>query len=1290
MGATLIDVQLSDNLAPGAFVDAERSNVDWDRLITDPLTPRTATLFGGVQKWKVARVHLVERLGELFRCEVILTRIEGFPDDPSIARPGKGWFDRLADRFDDQNAGDTLPGSSQKDDLTSATDALRGARLLDTTSGPPLPFGMGPTPQVGDLPGKIGDVFQSFGDIANDQFNDPPKSIDDLLGIERSQWNPEIAPSPGTFLDKFRSVLIRRLGTGGTAPLHGRWVSGLITEYEDLGVFGTNRRAIRIVIEPQLARLSLRRNHRIFQGLDAIAIVREIFGEAKVYEQNFVAPSGLTARPYCIQYGETDLELVLRLFSEEGLIPVFDHHYGAERLTLVTPEDLSLGQGVHEPQTLDANDLLRDGISGDSDPGGSAIDERLWSFNLRRSVRPTNVSVRSTNFSTYQGIPSHAQQGADTEDAKIDAFFTQSTKAEPSFHEFPARSVLDFHEDTATQEDLVPINREAELDLYALRSSAVRGRGTTNAVALSAGQRVNVSDAMGRDADLYDREVVPFGRDFLLTAIEALVETGDDALGPNPTLWYLPLRPRAFSATDPITFLSYVEAVPHDQIFVPPRRRAPKVEGVQTAITKQSPTKWTEGMSRVGVDVIGRVRARMHWDRRPDPLPTTNEQPLSPPIRIASTWAGYGWGTTFLPREGMELLVAFEHGDPTRPIALGMVHGAVNRAPCDRPHIPLYDDGGPGKHHPTNDKVRKDKVLHYQKDHTPKPSGTQHINMIRTQVDPPGQADRKLGYHEVSFDDTPSRERVRVHSEGILQKDVVHDHRTLAVQDQMNIVQDEQKEVVEQGDQKLFVHGTRTKEVIGHERLEVGGKQDLHVTGTSILEVKGHLAREIGTDETMEVGRPDPGMTRTIEIDKGRRTEVEGNDVRVVKGMVKEDIGGTYELSGAPLAMKQTAPAGAPAKGITASENGDLTFDAGEGKADIIAEGDVTIRTGGLHLWGKTSVRFEAGDEVWLEVSAEGVKMFAPEGVDMYCITSDGSSSGVISLINPEIDGKRWGEITMKLDAGTQDDRGHYQAVLRAGEKGGERMDPLEGAPGWKINTDTMEIKGGYAALKAPIVEIQNGEGAKTTHRTLTDEEKQTREDLAAKRKEVEEQERVAAKAVEDRDKARERYLAASKKRQEVQAKIESTTGKDSDLSEAIADVEAAERELEKKRAAENAACEEHTRAVNAGEDPSDAKDTWEAATEDREEAEDNLKEAKEDLDDEREEHGALVKEYEDANREEESASQALTSAQDKVVYEEQKLRRLQSELRALEAKAQQLQLPPEEEAPAPEEKAAE
>jgi type VI secretion system secreted protein VgrG len=117
----------------------------------------------------------------------------------------------------------------------------------------------------------------------------------------------------------------------------------------------------------------------------------------------------------------------------------------------------------------------------------------------------------------------------------------------------------------------------------------------------------------------------------------------------------------------------------------------------------------------VCVDDLGRVKVRFHWDR---------EGMGSYWIRVSEGWAGVGYGTMFLPRDGQEVLVSFLEGDPDHPIIVGRVYNATQ---------PLPDaQGGSPREHPT-------------------------VSVIRTRS-VGGQ-----GYNELSFEDRAGDELVQVH-----------------------------------------------------------------------------------------------------------------------------------------------------------------------------------------------------------------------------------------------------------------------------------------------------------------------------------------------------------------------------------------------------------------------------------------------------------------------------------------------------------------------------------------------
>src|SRR5262249_52738901 len=123
----------------------------------------------------------------------------------------------------------------------------------------------------------------------------------------------------------------------------------------------------------------------------------------------------------------------------------------------------------------------------------------------------------------------------------------------------------------------------------------------------------------------------------------------------------------------------------------------------------------------------GRVKVQFFWDRRD---PKRFPLPDSGWVRVAQVWAGKRWGASFWPRIGQEVVVAFEEGDPDKPIILGSVYNAEQ--------MPPYLGGGPDPRHRNDNKV----------------SG------IKTNTTPGGQ-----GYNELRFDDTKGKEQLFLHAQ---------------------------------------------------------------------------------------------------------------------------------------------------------------------------------------------------------------------------------------------------------------------------------------------------------------------------------------------------------------------------------------------------------------------------------------------------------------------------------------------------------------------------------------------
>ena len=108
-----------------------------------------------------------------------------------------------------------------------------------------------------------------------------------------------------------------------------------------------------------------------------------------------------------------------------------------------------------------------------------------------------------------------------------------------------------------------------------------------------------------------------------------------------------------------------------------PQRITPKpsVAGPQTAVVV--------GKGDAGdivPDKYGRVQVQFHWDRL-----GAKDGAKTCWVRVASPWAGNGFGMLNLPRLGQEVVVDFLEGDPDQPLITGRVHNAEQMPPYELP-----------------------------------------------------------------------------------------------------------------------------------------------------------------------------------------------------------------------------------------------------------------------------------------------------------------------------------------------------------------------------------------------------------------------------------------------------------------------------------------------------------------------------------------------------------------------------------------------------------------------------
>ncbi|MBV4460113.1 type VI secretion system tip protein VgrG [Pseudomonas sp. COR58] len=168
----------------------------------------------------------------------------------------------------------------------------------------------------------------------------------------------------------------------GATPV--RYVHGLVSSFTQ-GKTGFRRTRYRAVIEPQLARLALNSDWRIYQQKTVPEILKSVLTEHGImnHEQNINVEH--LPREYCVQAGDTDLYFFDRLSAEEGLFYYFKFDESTHTLThadkLYVQERIPGGPVRYSPQ-----------------PVADAEHPGIYTFTYTESVRTTEQTQRDYTF----------------------------------------------------------------------------------------------------------------------------------------------------------------------------------------------------------------------------------------------------------------------------------------------------------------------------------------------------------------------------------------------------------------------------------------------------------------------------------------------------------------------------------------------------------------------------------------------------------------------------------------------------------------------------------------------------------------------------------------------------------------------------------------------------------------------------------------------------------------------------------------------------------------------------
>lgn len=429
-------------------------------------------------------------------------------------------------------------------------------------------------------------------------------------------------------------------------------------------------------VEPALVRLAMRRACRVFQDKKIDDIVDELLADLTTRKE-YTRADERNAHNFRVQYGENDLSFVSRLLEEAGIFYYFEHD--EESHTLVLCDDSSKLSRVEDLSPIDFLPL----------DGGTNDDPVVRSWKKSQRLTPTRVVCRDT----------HAQMPGDSLEASREV--AESVSIGEVTHKLTP--------------DGVRMSQFGYPGGYALRYDAL---GTKQQDFDNADDAQAVAESVSNSPIQYVRTdgeaEAQLGCDLLTGAAFQLSGTSD-ALAMSPggvfTLGghfnangdYFPIRVRhrlvvaaagaSAAAEVSVEYDNEFTPWPAGLKFVPPRStQKPVIHGVQPAMVVAHSEADEEGddppESQL-LDRYGRIKIRFPWDLRAESN-DEGEVVVGPTerscwVRVSQFWAGKNWGAYFWPRHGNEVLVAFEHGDPDRPIVVGSVYNAENMPPMKMP-----------------------------------------------------------------------------------------------------------------------------------------------------------------------------------------------------------------------------------------------------------------------------------------------------------------------------------------------------------------------------------------------------------------------------------------------------------------------------------------------------------------------------------------------------------------------------------------------------------------------------
>jgi type VI secretion system secreted protein VgrG len=524
------------------------------------------------------------------------------------------------------------------------------------------------------------------------------------------------------------------------------------------------------------------------------AIVKSVLADIGYGDVRLSLSGKYDEREYCVQYRENCFNFISRLMEQEGIYYFFQH-----------------GDGVH---TM----VLADSLGAHAATGGYA--ELPYRPQTGNNKATTDAAI--TEFASARSVQTikYSLTDYDPMKPKTSLLGTDSISNADGNHTVPKLDSFDYPGDHDTSDGG---KHYAQVRLEAINVAQSLCTGSTNVCGVVTGALFTL--AKFPRSELNKEYLVVGSTVHIENAPEVSGEQGGDQ------------------------FFCHFSVIQSRQPFRSmPTATKPRVVGLQTAVVSGSDTA-----EDISVDKYGRIQVTFHWNK-----PDKENFHISCPVRVASSWAGKGWGAVNIPRVGQEVVVSFLEGDPDRPLVIGSVYNADNMPPYTLP----------------DNKTQ---------------SG------IKSRSHEGGGAD---DFNEIRFEDKKGSEDFFLHAQKDMHEEVENDH-VVAI--------DHDETITIKNDQKVTIKNDQTEDITGNRKLTVGKDDKLDVTGNGTTTIGQKFKLEAGTEIQLVSGASSIVLKASGDIDiKGVKINISGDATVTAKANATMEVScsGMTTVKGSMLSLK--------------------------------------------------------------------------------------------------------------------------------------------------------------------------------------------------------------------------------------------------------------------------------------------------------------------------------------------------------------------------------------------------